>query len=249
MTALQDAADATRDALAATLPASVTVVSSQPDASEGATVWCDATDATGEQWRTLVTVVMRAQVDAPSLFVADRNLRTLIDSCYTAAHTIGAQRTGGPYWPGVAHPIAADASLDLDTHDVMVGHGTVTVTVAVPTGHTRTPGPEEQVVRGILADAGLNPSDGTDFAPFTVVRWGGTDSEDPTRALLSVHVASPYESGQIEEHARRVVTALRASTEVIMLDGVDVDPEGTPPGASGIFEVAELMVTMASVDG
>ena len=197
------------------------------------------------RWIVSVTVTAHARYSQPSK--GDEAVTTAMDTVIVAMASFDATD---------AHWLGAADDLNYGTAEAETVDGTkfavtqLEAQVIVPRHDTREVGPSEQVVRDLItAGSDLPVVNGSDLPPFVTTRWGGTADEDPSSDLIMVVVATPHESGRIEEQARGIWKLLYDSKTVVPLDTVSVDLQGTPPGSDGIHETAEIMCRVLVLHG
>ena len=226
-----------------------TVFAGSADSLRGAPLLvAEAVDVDSMPARDVVACEVTAWVPYSTPSAGDAALVALMDAAIAAVR--GARTStasGGPHWLGPSTGLTWRRGDATEREGRRVASAALDVSVAVPrSGRVRVGGATERAVRAVLDDGGVETVAESDEPPFVLVRWGGTDDEDPTRDVLEVWCATEIESGEIEALTTRVMGVLRASSSVVMIGGLSRDDAGQPPGSAAAYEVGLIEVTVGA---
>ena len=241
---MADAATTAKATLAAHLTADRAVAASAVAGSVdkltgGATLTVEASGSAWGPWRTLVELDVTAWVRYRQASDGDAALTLLMDRAQ--ASVVALRSNAAAHWMGPSTDLAWGDAETAEHDGARYATAVLSLTMAVPSDHQRVVGESESVVQAALTAAGLTVVGGSDIPPILTTRWGGNSAADPYTDDVLVVAAEELESGRIEEAARGVWQVLYQADGIAIVDAIDIDPAGQPPGSDGSYETAAVM--------
>ena len=224
---------------APTVAAAVRAGSVDKLSGDPATITVESTGSTWGPWRSLVELDVTAWIRYRSAAGGDATLTQLMDRAQAAV--VGLRSEPVAHWMGPSSDLAWGDIETVEHDGARYATAVLSCMMGVPSDHVREVGESEAAVQAVLEAAGYTVVGGSDIPPFTVTRWGGNSAADPYTDDVLVVAAEEVESGRIEDTSRDVWRALYLADGVAVVDAIDVDPVGQPPGSDASYETAAIM--------